>query len=56
MIDVQPSHANSSDMKNVKIASAALLLCVIQGAGARTLKVQVRTGFWAVHRLALRRG
>ena len=35
---VNPSQANSPDMKNVKIASAAVLLCVIQGAGARTLQ------------------
>src|SRR5438874_1025024 len=35
---VNPSQANSPDMKDVKVASAADLLCVSQGAGARTLQ------------------
>src|ERR1700674_1451191 len=37
MIEFNPRQMNRGDMKNLKIASTALLFCVLQGAGARTL-------------------
>jgi predicted Zn-dependent protease len=37
MIEFHARQVNSDDMKNVKTASAVVLLCVIQGAGAHTL-------------------